>query len=95
MDGQDFVTLVRREMPTRPWNVLTIHSEMEGMRCQGTLQRLLDGLREDGVACVALEALAAQILAAEGSHLPAVEVVARPMRGRAGTVAMPAGFELR
>jgi undecaprenyl phosphate-alpha-L-ara4FN deformylase len=94
MDGQDFVALVRREVPTRPWSVLTIHAEMEGMRCRGTLERLLNGLRGEGVTCVSLEALAAEILAAGGPSVSIAEVVARPIRGRAGTVAMPAGFEV-
>jgi hypothetical protein len=56
--------------------------------------RLLWGLREDGVTCLPLEILAEQVRAQGGEKIPVTEVVSRPIRGRAGTVAMPAGLEI-
>jgi len=93
-DGQGFVSRVCREIHGRMWNVLTIHAEMEGAGFQGAADRLLAMLREDGVTCLPLEILAEQVRAQGGGGIPVTEVIARPIRGRAGTVAMPAGLEV-
>lgn len=91
MGPDDFVTLVRAGLQGQTWSVLTLHAELEGIWYQGMAGRLLAGLLEDGVTCVPLEALA-QALRASGDPIPVAEVVLLPIRGRAGTVAMPAGF---
>jgi len=92
-DGQTFVSDVRQEIKGRKWSVLTIHAEMEGIGFQGVTEQLLVMLRGDGVTCLPLEALGAQIRAQGEKEIPVTDVVARPIRGRTGTVAMPAGLE--
>lgn len=93
-DGQGFVSRVCREIHGRIWSVLTVHAEMEGVGFQGVADRLLGMLREDGVTCLPLEILAGEVRARGGEAIPVTDVVARPIRGRAGTVAMPAGLEV-
>jgi len=93
-DGHGFVSRVRREIHGRIWSVLTIHAEMEGAGFRGVADRLLGMLREDGVTCLPLEILAGEVRARGGEAIPVTDVVARPIRGRAGTVAMPAGLEV-
>ena len=92
--GQDFVRRVRRAIRERIWSVLTIHAEMEGISFQGVTDQLLVMLREDGVTCLPLATLRAQIQTQGEKGIPVTDVVARPIRGRAGTVAMPAGLEV-
>lgn len=93
-DGHNFVGRVRRGIRGRIWSVLTIHAEMEGIGFQKVADQLLVMLREDGVTCLPLEGLAVEARERAGEKIPATEVVARPIRGRAGTVAMPAGLEV-
>jgi undecaprenyl phosphate-alpha-L-ara4FN deformylase len=78
----------------RDWSVLTLHAEMEGIGYREMAGKLLTGLLEDGVTCVPLETLAKQVQAEGAGQVPVAEVVLRPIRGRAGTVAMPANFEV-
>ena len=92
MDANDFVALVRRDAKGKPGRVLTLHAEMEGGGFQEMAGQLLAGLLEDGVICVPLEVLAEQVRGGGEGRIPACEVVLRPIRGRAGSVAMPAGF---
>jgi len=92
MDANDFAALVRREAKGKLGKVLTLHAEMEGGGFQEMAGRLLAGLLEDGVICVPLEVLAEQVRGGGEGSIPACEVVLRPIRGRAGTVAMPAGL---
>lgn len=94
MDAAGFVALVRRDIQVRTWSVLTLHAEMEGSGYLGMADRLLAGLKEDGATCVPLEVLAERVLREGRNRLPAAEVVLRPIRGRAGNVAMPAGYEV-
>ncbi len=92
--GQGFVCRLRREIHGRISSVLTIHAEMEGIGFQGMADRLVAMLREDGVTCLPLATLEAQIRARGEERIPVTDVVLRPIRGRAGTVAMPAGLEV-
>jgi undecaprenyl phosphate-alpha-L-ara4FN deformylase len=92
--GHSFVDHVRRGIRGRILSVLTIHAEMEGVGFQGVAERLLAALQEEGVTCHPLENLAGEARARAGEKIPVVEVVARSIRGRAGTVAMPAGLEV-
>jgi peptidoglycan/xylan/chitin deacetylase (PgdA/CDA1 family) len=93
-DGQGHVSRVRREIRGRTWSVLTMHAEMEGVGFQGAVDRLLTLLQADGVTCLPLEILAEEVRSQGGEGVPVTEVIARPIRGRAGTVAMPAGLEV-
>ena len=93
-DGAGFVARVRREVQGRAWRVLTLHAEMEGRGFQGVADRLLSEVREDGVTCLPLEVLADRIRAEGQDKVAVAEVVSRPIRGRAGTVAMPVGLEV-
>ena len=92
--GDNFVDHVRGGIRERIWSVLTIHAEMEGVGFQAIAERLLATLRQDGVTCHPLENMAGETRARAGEKIPVAEVVARPIRGRAGTVAMPAGLEV-
>ena len=92
--GQGFMRQVRRKIHGRTWSVLTIHAEMEGIGFQDVVHGLLAGLGEEGVTCLPLECLAQEIRAEDGDRIPVAGIVARPIRGRAGTVAMPVGFEV-
>lgn len=94
MDADGFEALVRRSVKGRSGGVLTLHAEMEGIGFLGLAGKLLGGLQEDGMTCVPLEALAKQVRAAGAGRIPAAEVVLRPIRGRSGTVAMPANLEV-
>jgi len=93
--GEGFAARVCRDLPGRTWSVLTLHAEMEGVGFQAGADRLLTMLRGDGATCLPLEALAERVRAEGDSRIPVAEVVSRPIRGRAGTVAMPAGLEIR
>lgn len=92
-DGEAFAALVRCGMRSRTSAVLTMHAEMEGRAFQGVADRLLAFLREEGVACVPLAVLAGRIREKGEGGIAVAEVISRPIRGRAGTVAMPAGLE--
>lgn len=94
MEAEGFPALVCRELEGRAWSVLTIHAEMEGVAFQPMAERLLGMLGANGVACVPLEDLAHRIRQGGEELIPIAEVIPRPIRGRAGTVAMPAGFEV-
>jgi undecaprenyl phosphate-alpha-L-ara4FN deformylase len=93
-EGAGFVARVRREVQGRAWSVLTMHAEMEGRGFQGVADRLLSGVQEDGVTCLPLEVLANRIREGGEENVAVAEVLSRPIRGRAGTVAMPAGLEV-
>jgi peptidoglycan/xylan/chitin deacetylase (PgdA/CDA1 family) len=94
MDAPGFVTLLLQEVTRKAWSVLTLHAEMEGMEFQEVADRLLTRLGAAGVTCAPLEALSKRVREEEGDRIPAAEVVLRPIRGRAGTVAMPVGLEV-
>jgi peptidoglycan/xylan/chitin deacetylase (PgdA/CDA1 family) len=93
-DGAGFVARVRGALRGRAWSVLTMHAEMEGRGFQGVADRLLSVLREDGVTCLPLEVLAGRIREGGEEKIAVAEVLFRLIRGRAGTVAMPAGLEV-
>jgi peptidoglycan/xylan/chitin deacetylase (PgdA/CDA1 family) len=94
VDAGGYADLVRRRVAGSPWNVLTLHAEMEGSRFLNAADRLLQMLQEARAACIPLEVLADRVRAERGEGIPAAEIVLRPIRGRAGTVAMPGGLEV-
>jgi len=94
LDGDGYIALVRQELRGRVLGVLTLHAEMEGRGFQAVTDRLLTMLRAEGARCLPLEGLAEHVRTEAEKNIPIVEVVHRPIRGRAGTVAMPAGFEV-
>ncbi|MBI2560996.1 MAG: polysaccharide deacetylase family protein [candidate division NC10 bacterium] len=94
MSGEDFVGLVGRELEGSAWGVLTLHAEMEGVGFQAVAERLLTVMGEAGATCLPLEMLSARVRAEGEEKIPVADVVPRPIRGRAGTVAMPAGLEI-
>lgn len=94
MTGEDFVGLVRRELEGTAWGVLTLHAEMEGVGFQAVADRLLTVMGEAGATCLPLEMLSERVRAEGEERIPVADVVPRPIRGRAGTVAMPAGLEV-
>jgi peptidoglycan/xylan/chitin deacetylase (PgdA/CDA1 family) len=94
LDGDGYVALVSRQLQGKARGVLTLHSEMEGIGFQAVADRLIAALHAEGARCLSLEILAEQVRAAGEQCVPVVEVVPRPIRGRAGTVAMPLGLEV-
>jgi peptidoglycan/xylan/chitin deacetylase (PgdA/CDA1 family) len=94
LDGDGFVAVVRRELRGKARGVLSLHAEMEGVAFQAVTERLFAALRADGARCLPLEILAGHVRAEGEDRVPVIEIVPRPIGGRAGTVAMPAGFEV-
>jgi peptidoglycan/xylan/chitin deacetylase (PgdA/CDA1 family) len=94
LDGDGYIALVCRQLQEQATGVLTLHAEMEGIRFQAVADRLLAALHAEGMWCLPLEVLAKQVRAEGRERVPVVEVLPRPIRGRAGTVAMPAGLEV-
>ncbi len=92
--AEDFERLVVGEVARLRGGVLTLHAEMEGINYLATADRLLSALRAGGVGCVPLAALADGVVAGGAEKVPTAEIVLRPIAGRAGTVAMPAGLEV-
>ncbi len=93
-DGDGFAELVCRRLTERPWPVLTLHAEMEGAGFLAAADRLLERLGREGAMPLPLEALAERVLQEGVDRIPVTDVVPRPIRGRSGTVAMPAGLEV-
>lgn len=93
-DDEGFVARVRQGLRPHAWNVLTIYAEMEGMSFQPAAERLFSMLRAEEVECLPLEVVAERVRAEDQAKIPIVELVSRPIRGRAGMVAMPAGLEV-
>jgi peptidoglycan/xylan/chitin deacetylase (PgdA/CDA1 family) len=94
LDGNGYVALVCRRLQGEARGILTLHAEMEGIGFQTVADRLIAALHAEGARCLSLEILAKQVRAEGEQRIPVVEVVPRPIRGRAGTVAMPAGLEI-
>lgn len=92
VDEETFPRLVQDELRGQTWPVLTLHAEMEGGRYLGVAERLLESLRREGRQLVPLGVLADAFLGPAAMPLPLSAVVARPIPGRAGTVAMPEAF---
>ncbi len=76
-----------------PWPVLTLHAEMEGRRFLGVAEALFTRWRGQGVRCLPLIEIATAIRAAGEDRIPVADIVPRPIRGRAGSVATPQGLE--
>lgn len=93
VDGGGFVARIRSAWRGRAWSVLTMHAEMEGRGFGEVADRLLSALREDALTCLPLEVLADRIRQGGEDNVTVADVLARPLPGRAGTVAMPAGLE--
>jgi len=94
MDEGAFVAEIRRGLGATREGVLTWHAEMEGRRYLPLADRLLDVLAAEGIPCSPLAQIAEGILASQREEIPVAEIVKRPIRGRAGTVAMPDGWEV-
>jgi undecaprenyl phosphate-alpha-L-ara4FN deformylase len=94
IDEEAFVEEIRRGLGSGCEGVLTLHAEMEGRRYLSLAEALLGVLAAEGVTCVPLAKIAEGILASRRERIPVAEIVHRPIRGRAGTVAMPEGWEV-
>jgi peptidoglycan/xylan/chitin deacetylase (PgdA/CDA1 family) len=93
LDGTGFLALVGRELGRDPWPVLTLHAEMEGGRFLWVAEALLAHCAARGVRCLPLVALTTAVRVAGEDRIPKAEIACRPIRGRAGRVAMPVGLE--
>jgi undecaprenyl phosphate-alpha-L-ara4FN deformylase len=93
MDAMAFVEVVRRGLEAPHQGVLTLHAEMEGRRHLPIADRLLEMLAIEGASCLPLAQVANGLLARR-EEIPEATVLRRPIRGRAGQVAMPQGWEV-
>jgi hypothetical protein len=93
LDGEGFAALVGGRMERDPLNVLTLHAEMEGGRFQWVAERILARLGAQGIAPMPLAEMSRRILAERDGSIPEAEILPRPIRGRAGLVAVPAGLD--
>ena len=93
MDGEGFVSLVNQRLRQDPWPVLTLHAEMEGRRFLHVAETLLACWGAQGVRCLPLAEMATRVRAANEDRIPVADIVPRPIRGRAGSVATPQGLE--
>jgi hypothetical protein len=66
---------------------------MEGGRFQRVAERILAHLGAQDIAPMPLAELSRRILADRERSIPEAEILPRPIRGRAGLVAVPAGLE--
>ena len=94
-DGEGFVRLVNQRVRQDPWPVITLHAEMEGRRFLGVAEALFTRWRGQGVRSLPLIEIATAIRAAGEDRIPVADIVPRPIRGRAGSVATPQGLEAR
>ncbi len=93
MEDEGFSSLVNQRRRQDPWPVLTLHAEMEGRRFLHVAESLLACWAAQGVRCLPLAEIAARVRAAGEDRIPIAEIVRRPIRGRAGSVATPQGLE--
>lgn len=93
MDGKAFLALIGRGLARDPWPVLTLHAELEGRRYLWVAETLLARCAGRGVRCLPLAEVAEAVRAAGDERIPAADVTGRPIRGRAGRVAVPVGLE--
>ncbi len=93
MGEEGFVDLVCARLERGEWNVLTLHAEMEGKGFQWVADRILARLGAQHVLPSPLQELRERIRGDEEAAIPEAEVLLRPIKGRAGRVAMPAGLE--
>lgn len=91
---RDFLDDLRAGLGNATTGVLTLHAEMEGRGHIALAEGILDVLVAEGIVCTPVAELADRILAGSLGDIPAAEIVCRPIRGRAGTVAMPQGWEV-
>jgi peptidoglycan/xylan/chitin deacetylase (PgdA/CDA1 family) len=95
MREEDFLRAIRSGIGNPAGGVVTLHAEMEGRGHLSVAGDLLEALAAEGSACIPLAQMAESILTPEGrAEIPAAEIVHRSIRGRAGTVAMPKGWEV-
>jgi peptidoglycan/xylan/chitin deacetylase (PgdA/CDA1 family) len=93
MRAEAFLALAGRALERDPWPVLTLHAELEGERFLWVAERLLADCAARRVMCLPLVQLLTRVLETDADRIPQAEVVDRPIPGRAGCVAMPAGLE--
>jgi peptidoglycan/xylan/chitin deacetylase (PgdA/CDA1 family) len=92
-DAEGFLALVGRGLQRDPWPVLTLHAEMEGRRYLWVAEELLAHCAAWSVRCFPLAELAKAVRGAGEDRIPEAAVADRPIRGRAGRVAVPLGLE--
>ncbi len=93
MDGEGFVASVCGKIERGAWSVLTFHAEMEGKIHHWIADRILSRLTAQGIAFAPLAELGDRIRAGAEGPIPEADVLPQPIRGRAGTVAVPTGLE--
>jgi peptidoglycan/xylan/chitin deacetylase (PgdA/CDA1 family) len=79
--------LLERTREPRPYQVFTLHAELEGMKLLPVLQRLLRGWQAQGYQLVSMRTMLAGL---DVAQLPAVAIRAGTVPGRSGLLAVPA-----
>jgi len=92
-DGEGFLALIAPRVEQDPWPVFTMHAEMEGGEYLWVAEQFLDRCAVRHIDCRPLADLARAVHAEDESRIPSAEVAQRPIRGRAGCVAVPVGLE--
>ncbi len=92
-DGEGFLALIGRGLERDPWPVLTLHAETEGRRFLWVAEELFLRCAAHGVRCLPLAEVAKAVRAAGDERIPDADVADRPIRGRAGRLAVPLGLE--
>jgi undecaprenyl phosphate-alpha-L-ara4FN deformylase len=93
MDREGFVDLICRKVEQGVWNVFTMHAEMEGREFQWVADRILARLKAQGILPLPLSEVRERIRADKEASMIETEILQRPIKGRAGEVAVPAGLE--
>jgi undecaprenyl phosphate-alpha-L-ara4FN deformylase len=79
--------LLERTREPCPYQVFTLHAELEGMKLLPVLQRLLRGWQAQGYQLVSMRTMLAGL---DVAQLPAVAIRAGTVPGRSGLLAVPA-----
>jgi peptidoglycan/xylan/chitin deacetylase (PgdA/CDA1 family) len=92
-DGAVFLALVGRRLGEDAWPVVTMHAELEGRQFLWVAEALLAQCTARNVGCLPLAEMAKAVRASGEARIPSAEIAQRRLPGRAGCVAVAAGWE--
>jgi undecaprenyl phosphate-alpha-L-ara4FN deformylase len=79
--------LLEQTRSLAPWQVFTLHAELEGMKLRASLERLLQGWRDQGYELVSMRTL---LETSDIEALPSAAVTLGEVPGRSGLLAVQA-----
>ena len=83
--GNVHLRLLEQTRSLPPWQVFTLHAELEGMKLRGALERLLQGWQAQGYRLVSMHTLLAAL---DVTMLPSAPVALGQVPGRSGMLAI-------